>query len=200
MSDARETILDVLRAASGGDAERSSYTFPAPEGDLAARFMAEAKKADADVASVATREEVPGAIAAFLAALRMPPRLHVPQNSLLRSLAWHNAPGLTLSADPPGPDDAALSEASCAIAETGTLVFASGAQQPATWHFLPGREFALIPRARIFGRLEDVFTLTNGALASTLNLVTGPSRTGDIEQTIERGAHGPRALHILIYG
>jgi L-lactate dehydrogenase complex protein LldG len=200
MSDAREIILGALRAACGHEAERPNYKFPAPQGDLVALFTAKARAADADVASVAAREEVPAAIAAFLAALRMPPRLHVPQNSLLRSLAWQNAPGLTLSANPPGPEDAALSEASCAIAETGTLVFASGAQQPATWHFLPGREFALIPRARIFGQIEDVFALTNGALASTLNLVTGPSRTGDIEQTIEKGAHGPRALHILIYG
>jgi len=200
MSDARETILASLRAAGGYDAESPNYAFPAPQGDLVALFTAKAKEADADVASVAAREEVPAAIAAFLTALRLPPRLHVPQNSLLRSLNWQSAAGLTLSADPPGPEDAALSEASCAIAETGTLVFPSGAQQPAAWHFLPGREFALVPRTRIFGRLEDVFALANGALASTLNFVTGPSRTGDIEQTIERGAHGPRAMHVLIYG
>jgi L-lactate dehydrogenase complex protein LldG len=125
----------------------------------------------------------------------------VPQNSLLRSLTWQRAPLVALSADPPGPDDAALSEATCGIAETGTLVFVSGAQQPASWHFLPGREIALIPRARIVSRLEDAVGLLGASFdASTINLVTGPSRTGDIEQTIERGAHGPRALHVLIYG
>ena len=201
MSEAREIILQALRAARGRDEQQPSYHFPEPQGDLVALFIAKAKQADADVATVATREEAPAAIAAFLAALRMAPRLHVPQNSLLRSLAWQRTPGLSLSADPPGPEDAALSEASVGITETGTLVFTSGAQQPATWHFLPGREFALIPRGRIVGRLEDAFALLGGgAAASTINLVTGPSRTGDIEQTIERGAHGPRTLHILIYG
>lgn len=201
MSEAREAILQAIRAGRGAEQPRTPYVYPAPAEDLLALFTAKAKQAEADVAMVAARDELPAAIAAFLARLKALPRLHVPQNSLLRSLSWQRAPDLTISADPPGPNDAAISEASAAIAETGTLVFASGAQQPASWHFLPGREFALIPRGRIVARPEDAFSLMmEGALPSTLNLVTGPSRTGDIEQIIERGAHGPRALHILIYG
>jgi L-lactate dehydrogenase complex protein LldG len=45
---------------------------------------------------------------------------------------------------------------------------------------------------------EVVARLKAVRLPSTLNFVTGPSRTGDIEQTLELGAHGPKALAILI--
>ncbi len=201
MNDTRNAILQNIRLSRGTAQPRADYRFPAPTGDLAALFARKAKEADCDVAAIATRDELPAAIAAFLAILKAPLRLHVPQNSLLRALPWARAQNLSLSADPPGPEDAALSEASCAIAETGSVVFASGAQQPSSWHFLPGREIVLLPRSRILARPEDAFArLGEGAWPATLNLVTGPSRTGDIEQTIERGAHGPRAVHILIYG
>jgi L-lactate dehydrogenase complex protein LldG len=200
MTSARDSILQNLRLSRGAAQERADYRFPAPTGELTALFARKAKEADCDVAVIATRDELPAAIAAFLSALRAPLRLHVPQNSLLRALPWNRAPGLALSADPPGSEDAALSEASCAIAETGTVVFASGAQQPSSWHFLPGREIVLLPRSRILARPEEAFALFRESPPATLNLVTGPSRTGDIEQTIERGAHGPRSVHILIYG
>jgi L-lactate dehydrogenase complex protein LldG len=200
MTSAREAILQTIRTARGAAKACSDYRFPAPTENLAALFMRKAKEAEADVAAVATRDEVPAAVAAFLAAIGAPARLHVPQNSLLRALPWARAIGLAISAVAPGPEDAALAEASCAIAETGTVVFASGAQQPSSWHFLPGREIVLLPRARILARPEDVFLVFTGNPPATLNLVTGPSRTGDIEQTIERGAHGPRSVHILIYG
>ena len=200
MSGSRDANFRALRAGRGAAAPVSTFRFPAPAEDLTALFSRKAREADTDVAAVATRDEVPAAIAAFLMAVNAPARLHVPQNSLLRSLAWSRAPVLDLIADAPGPEDAALSEASCAIAETGTVVFASGAQQPSSWHFLPGREIVLLPKSRIVARAEDALALFAANMPATLNLVTGPSRTGDIEQTIERGAHGPRAVHVLIYG
>ena len=43
-------------------------------------------------------------------------------------------------------------------------------------------------------------TYGEGKLPRTVNLVTGPSRSADIEQTLILGAHGPRALHILVVG
>ncbi len=54
----------------------------------------------------------------------------------------------------------------------------------------------------ILPHLEEVLAKVKarGEFPRTLNLVTGPSRTGDIEQTLELGAHGPKALAILIVG
>ncbi|MDE2182836.1 MAG: LUD domain-containing protein [Alphaproteobacteria bacterium] len=100
---------------------------------------------------------------------------------------------------PPGPNDAAVSVAPFAIAETGTLVFLSGPAAPPSWHFRPGLEIAVIAAGNILPTLEDVLArIREHPLPSTVNLVTGPSRTGDIEQTIELGAHGPKTLSIVI--
>ena len=87
-----------------------------------------------------------------------------------------------------------------AIAETGTLVYPASAYRPPSWHFRPGMEIALLSADRIQADLERVLKqiAKRGALPSTINLVTGPSRTGDIEQTLELGAHGPKELVILI--
>jgi L-lactate dehydrogenase complex protein LldG len=98
-------------------------------------------------------------------------------------------------AAPPGPDDTAVTRVSTAIAETGTLVQRARPDSPASWHFRPGFEIALLRASDIVARFED---LNLDPLPPTVNLITGPSRTGDIEQTLELGAHGPKALAILI--
>ena len=58
----------------------------------------------------------------------------------------------------------------------------------------------LVMRDSILPRFEDIVAVlaAEPRMPATLNLVTGPSRTADIEQTIELGAHGPREVHILI--
>jgi|SRR5262245_1839935 len=197
-SPARAEILDRLRTGRRG-AIAPSYVHPAPAGDLAALFAAKAAATDTRVTQLASVEQVPEAIWAALRETNAAARLHLPQQSELDSLPWQRAPGLEVRRERPSGQDAALSEADYGIAETGTLVFFSGAKTPSSWHFLPGLEFVLMPRERIVPRLEEVISRL-GAIPATVNLVTGPSRTADIEQTIERGAHGPRELHILLIG
>jgi L-lactate dehydrogenase complex protein LldG len=59
----------------------------------------------------------------------------------------------------------------------------------------------LIENSKIVPRFEDVIAgIALASIPATINLITGPSRTADIEQTIEMGAHGPREIHILILG
>ena len=130
-----------------------------------------------------------------------PLRLHIPAASPLNALPWNRAAELTISAEPPDGDQSALSAADYGIAETGTLVFLSGPQTPSSWHFRPGREFVLIESTKIVPRFEDVIgRIEMASIPATINLITGPSRTADIEQTIEMGAHGPREVHILLCG
>jgi L-lactate dehydrogenase complex protein LldG len=109
-------------------------------------------------------------------------------------------PGVTLKREPPGPDDAAVAIATFGIAETGTLVYPASETRPPSWHFRAGLEIAVIAADSIQPDLESVLARikSRGALPSTINFVTGPSRTGDIEQTLELGAHGPKELVILI--
>jgi L-lactate dehydrogenase complex protein LldG len=200
--NARETILDAIKRGRGPTAPSAAYRFTAWTGDCAAAFSAKAKANFAKVTRIGAPEDAPGAVWAILSEATARPHLHLPADSQLRGLPWGRAPGLTLSADTPSGEDTAFSAADAAIAETGTLVFLSGPRTPSSWHFLPGREIVLIARSLILARFEDVMAsaVKTGAMPATVNLVSGPSRTADVEQTIELGAHGPRELHILITG
>ena len=139
-------------------------------------------------------EDVPSAVAEILRARNLPAIVHLP-DAALENLAK----GLTIERKPPGPDDAALALAPFGIAETGTLAYPASNERPASWHFRAGLEIAVLRTDAILPHFENVIARVKAAgLPHTLNLVTGPSRTGDIEQTLELGAHGPKALVILI--
>jgi L-lactate utilization protein LutC len=198
---ARDAILAAVRAGRRSE-PASSYAMPAWTGDAVVQFTARAQAAAADVHQIAQMDDAPEAIWSILAGKNAARRVHIPQNSPANDLPWHRASGLTVTSDRPSGSDSAVSLADYAIAETGTLVFSSGEKSASSWHFLPGLEFVLIRRDLIVPRLENVIeALTrNSGMPATVNLVTGPSRTADIEQTIERGAHGPRELCILIAG
>jgi L-lactate dehydrogenase complex protein LldG len=91
----------------------------------------------------------------------------------------------------------------CAIAETGTLMLASGPESPASVSLLPETHIALVPASRIVAGMEEAFALARaelGALPRAVNFISGPSRTGDIEQTIVLGAHGPYRVHLILVG
>jgi L-lactate dehydrogenase complex protein LldG len=199
VTTAREDILGRI-ARNRTRTERPRYGVPAPMvNDLASLFEIKADNEGAQITPIGSPTRAPGAIASALAAADLPMRLHLPKDSELRGLPWDQVPHLTVSDTPPGPESAALSAADFGIAETGTLVFLSDRGRPAAWHFLPEREFVLLSRSQIVATLEDVLAVValNG-MPSTMNLVTGPSCTGDIEQTMEVGAHGPKQLRILM--
>jgi L-lactate dehydrogenase complex protein LldG len=194
---AREEILCAIRARRLTSAKRPGpYIAPDPGGDLVERFAAQARSANADVRVLDGAADVPAAIAHVLRARNLPAVVHLAPDSPLAKLTWSGVPGLTVERRAPGSDDAAIAGADYAIAETGTLAYLAGIGAPASWHFRPGLEIAVVRAAAILPHLENV--LARGALPHTLNLVTGPSRTGDIEQTLELGAHGPKALVVLI--
>ena len=89
----------------------------------------------------------------------------------------------------------------CAIAETGTLMLCGGPHTPATVSLLPETHIALVPAGRIVAGMEEGFALARaelGRLPRAVNFVSGPSRTGDIEQTIVLGAHGPYRVHLIL--
>ena len=104
-----------------------------------------------------------------------------------------------------GNDAVAVGHAFAGVAETGTLVLTSGTDNPTTLNFLPETAIVVIDAADIAGDYETVWDRLraadgNGALPRTVNLITGPSRSADIEQTLLLGAHGPRSLHIVVVG
>ncbi len=81
----------------------------------------------------------------------------------------------------------------------------SGPSGPTTLNFLPETNVVVLPMDRMVGAYEEAWDLLRDRFGSetmprTVNFISGPSRTADIEQTIQLGAHGPRRLHIILVG
>ena len=176
--------------------------------DLKQHFRQMAERMASTVDEVATLAEAPDAVARYLLSQGLAPRAVVwPQ---LAQLGWSSA-GLEVEARRPrrdeseGADLVGITGCFCALAETGTLVLTSSGDMPASSHLLPETHVALVPASRIVAGMEDAFALMRaerGGVANMMpravNMVSGPSRTGDIEQTIVLGAHGPYRVHIVI--
>jgi L-lactate dehydrogenase complex protein LldG len=181
---------------------------PALAGDLKQQFRRMAERMSSTVDEVATLADAPAAAVRYLASQGLTARAVVwPQ---LAGLDWARA-GLEVEARPPrrdesqGADLVGITGCFCALAETGTLVLTSGADTPASTHLLPETHIAVVAGSRIVAGMEDAFALLRaerggvaGMMPRAINMVSGPSRTGDIEQTIVLGAHGPYRVHIVI--
>lgn len=193
---ARGDILDAIRAQRVRSTPRPAQYQPSPlPGDLIENFMRRASAVDAEVRVLNSASEIPAAVADLLRAKNMAAKIHIATGAPAPDM-----PSLTVMRAPPGPDDAALTATPFAIAETGTLAYTAAEPNPASWHFRAGFEIAVLRAADILPHMENALARIKGqgALPRTINFVTGPSRTGDIEQTLELGAHGPKALAILI--
>jgi L-lactate dehydrogenase complex protein LldG len=193
---AREDILRSIRSRKPAALPRPAVYARIMEDDAVERFIACASAANATVHVLDGLADVPLRVSELLRERNLPATAHLPPDTDLRALQW-DCVGISHAA--PGPDDTAVSMAPFGVAETGTLVFPSGEGRPASWHFRPGFEIAVLRAEDIVPDLESVLPrLRTGKWPRTINLVTGPSRTGDIEQTLELGAHGPKALAILL--
>ena len=192
---ARDDILASIRSRTRTAAPKPEpYRAPRITSDLVTAFTVKAQAVNTEIRILEREDEIPTAIAEILRAHNLAARIHLPPNSDVTGLDT-----LTILRDPPGPDDTAVTRVPLAIAETGTLVQPAREASPASWHFRPGFEIAILKASDIVAHFEDALVkLKKQNLPTTINLITGPSRTGDIEQTLELGAHGPKALAILI--
>jgi L-lactate utilization protein LutC len=93
-----------------------------------------------------------------------------------------------------------VSQSICGIAETGSVLLVSGQSTPTLLNFLPDVHVVVVHRNQIFPHLEDAWKRLRdlGEIPRTVNLITGPSKTADVEQTLQIGAHGPCQFHVLI--
>lgn len=170
------------------------------------RFEAELARQGANVVVVAAASEIPSAVASYLAGLSLARRLRIGRDAMLAGLPWGAPPQLTVDQGAADASDAvALSRALAGVAETGTLVLASGPDNPTTLAFLPETHIVVVDGRDVVGPLEDAFGRVRshygaGNMPRSLNLVSGPSRTGDIGGRIVLGAHGPRRLAVIIVG
>jgi L-lactate dehydrogenase complex protein LldG len=215
VSGARERILARIRKAQGRGVSRPSQAeleavetylrahprgpLPDVDGDLVARFRARAESMQSTTEEVGAERDVPVAVARYLKAIDLPLAGCVwPQ---LAALDWKGA-GLALEPRGANGEDAVgVTGVFAAIAETGTLMFASGPDTPATVSLLPETHVAVVPAGRIVAHMEQGWDLARaefGRLPRAINFVSGPSRTADIDQQIVLGAHGPYRVHIVL--
>jgi L-lactate dehydrogenase complex protein LldG len=202
------------RSAARAEAERHMAAHvegprPAMPADLLGKFLQRATDMQSTVERVAARADIPAAVARYLDALALPPALAAQQSRTgvcwpeLADLDWASA-GLALEARPTvGDDRLGITGTFCAIAETGTLVVLPGPESPTATALLPDTHIAVLAADRIVSGMEEAFALVRrerAAMPRAMNMISGPSRTGDIEQTIQLGAHGPFRVHIVVVG
>ena len=220
MSEGREQILAAIRRSL-----KRARLDPGREADLRARvtahgrnlvperatvldhrgridfFVAMAEAVQATVTRVGSLDEVPETVSRYLADANLPAEVLLAPDPFLEQIPWDVRPLLKIRRGRAGAEDAvSLTPCFAAIAETGTLMLVSGAQTPTTLNFLPDTHIVVVRGDQVVATYEDGWDRLRirGALPRLVNFITGPSRTGDIEQRIELGAHGPRRLHIVM--
>lgn len=165
------------------------------------RFVDAAQASAATVVRVSP-DGLASAVADYLRDHNLPLRAAVAADPRLDSL--ESAPPIAVErrGTPTADDMVGVGHALVGIAETGTLMMASGPESPSTLNVLPDTHIIVVRTADVVGGLEDAWarlrTTCPDGLPRTIHFITGPSRTGDIEQTIQLGAHGPRRLHVVL--
>ncbi|WP_112663725.1 LutC/YkgG family protein [Microvirga flavescens] len=218
---ARDDILSNIRRSLGVTGRETIRTQiaeerleRAPKGLIPARgqvsgeerialFKAQVESSLATVTEVSSPADVPQSVASFLRDHNLPATLRMGADLRLKAMPWGET-SLEISHGPSaGKDLNAVSHAYGGVAETGSLVMISGPENPSTLNFLPDNHIIVVSAKDIAGDYEAVwskvrFTFGKGSMPRTVNWITGPSRSGDIEQTLLLGAHGPRRVHVVI--
>lgn len=170
---------------------------------LRALFRTQAEATLATYAEVDDASGVPTAIADYLRNNNLPARVRMGDDLRLAAMPWQETALDVSKGRSDGHDLVAVNHAFGAVAETGTLAMTSGAENPTTLNFLPDYAIAVVSEKDITGDYEGLWDRLRteygkGLMPRTVNWITGPSRSGDIEQTILLGAHGPRSVHIVV--
>jgi L-lactate dehydrogenase complex protein LldG len=219
---ARDNVLSKVRASlgsvTGEPLRREAVTerlARAPKGVIPARgqlddaarvalFCGMAEKIAATVTRVNSPQEVPQAVTQYLRSKNLPASVRMGEDRRLSAMPWREQRSLTVRGGPSdGDDEVGVSHALAGVAESATVVLASGKDNPSTINFLPEHHIVVLEAGDVAGDLETALARVRehygkGQMPRTLNLISGPSRSGDIEQKIILGAHGPRALHLIV--
>jgi L-lactate dehydrogenase complex protein LldG len=100
--------------------------------------------------------------------------------------------------EPPALEGAGVSVALYGLADTGSVVIAASPNEPRARHLAGDVHVSLLSENRILPDLATLFASLERPLPSSLSIVTGPSRSADIEQRMIVGLHGPAEVHIVL--
>lgn len=213
-SDHRNAMLEGIRRSLGRSALSiteveliharivDSQTAPRPQwdGNTWGRFIDKFEAAAGTIEVIDAIEDIPEAVSNFVRQHGLSNQIAIAEHPDLASLQWPGdwelIPGTELERAPLG-----LTVAYGGVAETGTLALLSGPSTPTRLNFLPEYCIVLVHAEDLFDYYEQLWARLageDGFPPRAVNLITGPSRTADVEQTIQLGAHGPRELHVLL--
>jgi len=165
-------------------------------------FIANIEKEFGSVARVTDLVAVPAAVADYLAAQNLPTDFAMAPHPELQTIPWSERPLLRMRVGRGEPTDAvSVQHGYAGVAETGTLVLPSAPERPTTLNLLSDTAIVVLRATRVVGAYEEAWDLLradHGGMPRNVMLVTGPSRSADIESTLELGAHGPRRLHVVL--
>jgi L-lactate dehydrogenase complex protein LldG len=165
-------------------------------------FVRNVEKEFGSVARVPDQDAVPGAVADYLAAQNLPSRLVMAPHPELREIPWSARPLLEIREGRAEASDAvSVQHGFAGIAETGTLMLPSAPERPTTLNLLSDTAIVVLRASAMVGAYEEAWDKLRaevGEMPRNVMLVTGPSRSADIEQTLELGAHGPLRLHVVL--
>ena len=215
MSGAREHMLANIRAAlnragplpesvarslQGRLSRPRANLKPAIGADPIARFVEMITAVNGKVTRIASIDKVAEVVAAHLQHFDLGDALVVAPDPALEGIPWSNRLSVERRAAT-GEDRLSVTGAYAGVAETGSLVLISSAQSPTTLNFLPDDHVIVVRESGIVPHIEDVWARMRSdklAMPRTVNFITGPSKTGDVEMIIQEGAHGPRRLHVIL--
>ncbi len=213
MSDSREAILSKLRHTlqrdnrSSPEAMMESPLRQPVNGPQStwkeaddSRFISKLEKAAGTISRVTAEADIIPAVTRYLQQHDIAPQLISARSSLLDKLAWPDEYAVERR-QATGQDVSVLTEAYAGVAETGSLVLLSSADSPTSLNFLPDNYLCVLRSENLLRHIENVWQRLreeHAGLPRAINFITGPSRTADVEQTIQLGAHGPRRLHLIL--
>lgn len=213
-SDAERDILARLRGLtahdSAGAARRELATLAQPisarlpAADLVATFLANLRRNGATADTAVNRDGAVAALADYIAARQPQRRFVTGHDPRLAALPWRDGGLLPRFGVAEPGDRIAVSYARCGIAETGSVCLWINRDNPAINNLLCEDHIVLVDRGDLYPTLEAIWDAS--ALAQTdarprgLMMISGPSSTADIAMKLVLGAHGPRALHVILVG
>ena len=164
-------------------------------------FIRMAKEAGAEVERITSASLLPERISLLLDGWGLNQGLLAATDPMLTALPWGVAGVALRHGRASSMDQISIAVAYAGVAETGSLLLVATPQSPMSIHLLPDLHIVLLPASRLFGTMEEAFVhlrRETPSLPPASMFVTGPSRTADIEQQMQLGAHGPRELRVYI--
>ncbi len=198
MSIARENILKRVRASqiAGQAHSLPELIRPLINADHIVQFREKLELGGGSLSRVKDHAAAAALIIDFLIEKQLPMQLRLAP--ALQHMQWDDRVEVSYGKSN-GNDLVSATPAFCAIAETGSVILLSGSDSPTSLNFLPDFHFVIVESSQLVPHIEDAWVKLrqNKAVPRTINMITGPSKTADVEQTLQIGAHGPRQLKVI---